>query len=88
MKLSKINTSDKSVNTPILGQSSHNSNQSQKDIEQQVEVPSSTPHSLPQPPYPPTAYDYLALAPALVVAATPLVLGWLDRRNRKEDKDD
>lgn len=75
----------KNVNTPILGETSHNSNQSQKAIEQQVEVPSSTPH-YPQPPYPPTAYDYLALAPALLVAATPLVFGWLDRRNRNEDK--
>jgi hypothetical protein len=87
MKEQKSNASDKSVQSPILRETSHNSNQSQKDIEQQIEVPSSTPH-YPQPPYPPTTYDYLALAPALLVAATPLVLGWLDRRNRNENKED
>jgi len=76
----------KNVNISILKETSHNSNQPQKAIEQQVEVPSSTP-DYPQPPYPPTAYDYLALAPALLVAATPLVLGWLNSRNRNEDKE-
>ncbi len=80
----KIDAFVKSVHSPILGETSHNSNQSQKASEQQVEVPSSTPH-YPQPLYPPTAYDYLALAPALLVAATPLVLGWLDSRNKNED---
>ncbi len=81
MKEQKSNASDTSVNIPILGESSHNSNQSQKTIEQQVEVPSSTPH-YPQPSYPRTAYDYWALLPTLIVAVTPLVLRWLDRRSR------
>ena len=84
MKQVQTNASDKSVNTPILGETSHNLNQSQKAIDQQVEVPSSTPH-YPQPPYPPTTYDYLALAPGLLVAMTPLVLGWLNRRNKDKE---
>jgi hypothetical protein len=53
----------------------------------QTEVPPSTSQP-PKPPYPPTAFDYLALAPGLLVAATPLILGWLQYKDRDRDKDD
>jgi hypothetical protein len=85
MKEQKTNASYKSVYPPILGETSHNSNLSQKSIDLQVEVPSSTPH-YPQSRYSPTAYDYLTLIPVLLTAVTPLVLGWLDRQNRNEKR--
>ena len=53
----------------------------------QTEVPPSA-SQIPQQPYPPTAFDYLALAPGLLVTATPLILGWLQYKDRDRDKDD
>jgi len=84
MKEQNSNASNENVHSSILEETFHNSNQSQNEIEHKVEVPSSTPHN-PQKPYSPTAYDYLALAPTLLVAITPLVLGWLNRRNKDKE---
>jgi hypothetical protein len=35
-------------------------------------------------PYP--YFDYLALAPELIVAATPLILGWLEHLDKDKGK--
>ncbi|WP_156818069.1 hypothetical protein [Mastigocladopsis repens] len=52
---------------------------------EQVEIPSSYPPT-PQPPYSQTAYDYLALAPSLLVAVTPLIIAWWQHRDRDDDR--
>ncbi len=85
MKLQKNNRFYKSISAPIVGEIPNDLKQFKKPIEPHIEVPSNTPH-YPQLPYTPTAYDYLALVPSVLVAATPLILGWFDSRNKTEDK--
>ncbi len=85
MKQRKENSFYKSINTHIVGEIPNDLKQFQKPIEPNIEVPSNTPH-YPQLPYTPTTYDYLALVPSVLVAATPLILGWFDYRNKTEDK--
>ena len=86
VKQQKSNRFDKSLNISIVKETPNHSKQSQKIIESHIEVPCSSPY-YPQFPYTPTAYDYLALAPSLLVAATPLILRWFDCRNKNEDKE-
>ncbi|NJK75408.1 MAG: hypothetical protein HC942_16970 [Microcoleus sp. SU_5_6] len=43
-------------------------------VKTQIEVPIESP-IVPKPNLSPSAYDYCALLPALIVAATPLLLG-------------
>lgn len=83
--LQKNNRFYKSINTPILGEVPNDSKQSQKPVEPHIEIHFITPN-YPRLPYTPTAYDYLALVPSVLIAATPLILGWFDRRNKTEDK--
>jgi hypothetical protein len=46
----------------------------QKQIESQIDVPINSP-IVPTPTLPLSPYDYFALLPTLIVAATPLILG-------------
>lgn len=48
-----------------------------------IEVPATPNVPTPQVGQQPTPYDYLTLLPALITAATPLILGL-----KKKDKDD
>ncbi|WP_414624180.1 hypothetical protein [Calothrix sp. CCY 0018] len=48
-----------------------------------IGVPATTDIPTPQVGQVPTYYDYLALLPAILMAATPLILGL-----KKKDKDD
>ncbi|MEL6461156.1 MAG: hypothetical protein AAFQ91_23460 [Cyanobacteria bacterium J06621_15] len=60
------------------------SNNSQKiSSSNYISVPSTTNPSTPQITKLPTPYDYFALIPAILTAATPLILGL-----RKKDKED
>lgn len=60
-------------------------NISQNAIATQIEV--SPANDLPSLDQPITSYDYLALLPALITAATPLILGVFKKDNNDEKSD-
>lgn len=53
-------------------------------IEPQIEVPINS-AIVPKPTLPPSPYDYFALLPALIAAATPLVLGLKEKPSDRDD---
>lgn len=62
------------------------SNNSQKiSSSNYIGVPPTNNSSTPQISQPPTFYDYLALIPVILTAATPLILG-LRKKDKKDDK--
>jgi hypothetical protein len=62
----------------------NNSKQFQS-TETYIGVPATDNVFTPQVPQPKTPYDYLALLPVLITAATPLILGF---KKKGKDKDD
>jgi len=58
----------------------------QNQIQPQIEVPINSP-IVPKPTLPPSSYDYLALLPALIAAATPLILGLKQKRSDSDHND-
>ncbi len=63
-----------------------NSNE-QQPIKTQIGVPPQASISYPPRSQAPTLYDYFALLPVLITAATPLILGWRKKdSNFDEDK--
>lgn len=58
----------------------------QNQIEPQIEVPIDS-LIVPKPNLPPSPYDYFALLPALIAAATPLILGLKQKRSDPDDND-
>ncbi|MDY6897532.1 MAG: hypothetical protein SWZ49_05560 [Cyanobacteriota bacterium] len=62
------------------------SNNSQKiSSSHYISVPATNNPSTPQIPQHPTLYDYFALIPVILTAATPLILG-LRKKDKKDDK--
>ena len=51
-----------------------------------ISVPATNNPSVPQVTKPPTYYDYLTLIPAILTAATPLILGLRKKDKDKKDK--
>jgi hypothetical protein len=51
-----------------------------------IGVPAAGNISIPQAGQAPTPYDYIALLPVLITAATPLILG-LKKKDKDKDKD-
>ena len=51
-----------------------------------ISVPATNNPSVPQLTKPPTYYDYLTLIPAILTAATPLILGLRKKDKDKKDK--
>jgi len=50
-----------------------------------IGIPTTNNPSTPQITQPPTSYDYFALIPAILIAATPLILGLRKKDENKED---
>ncbi|KAB8317123.1 hypothetical protein SD81_023060 [Tolypothrix campylonemoides VB511288] len=62
--------------------------QEQSSNRTRIEIPPTDSTSNPQlgQPFTPTLYDYLALVPVLVTAATPLILGLRNKKSSEPDR--